>query len=227
MMNKIVFITIVLSIIGCGQDNIERVVQPDVQVQHDTQTVYVPVQAPVAVSTEQDDINQVIKEENDYRFSTGQAPLTLGLTCTLHNLAATTPATIPASPPAAVATFVYQGQINQPNMLLNAGINMLPVALRPTYTQWYMIKCQGQLVFLKSEFVTLSVTSDDGSNLYLDGVLLVNNDGNHGAQLRNGTKNFKRGVHTFRLDYMQGPGGNSALILEDNNGIINGNRFYR
>ncbi len=213
-MKKLVLILVALSFAGCGKDNLDRVVETQ------TNTVQLPA---VVV----DQVNQVISEENAYRLAAGQAPLTSGLTCTLHNLIATQPASIPASPPAAVATFVYVGSFNQADSAASSGLNILPAALKATYSQWFLVKCQGQIVVTDSRYELFNLTSDDGSNLYLDGALLVNNDGNHGAQLRSGSKLLKRGIHTFRLDYMQGPAGNQALILEDSFGVIPGTKFYR
>ena len=176
---------------------------------------------------QEDSAAVVIAEENEYRLAAGQAPLVPGLTCSLHNLQATTPSVIPASLPAAVATFVYGGTFNQPDSPASNGFNVLPLALQPAYTQWYLVKCQGQVVIVDSNYYLFDLTSDDGSKLYLDGVLLIDNDGNHSAQLRSGSKLLKRGIHTFRLDYMQGPAGNQALILESNGDVLGSEYFYR
>lgn len=208
-----VAILIAISVWGCA---------PNTEVQKVVETK--TVEAPAAVV---DQITQVVTEENAYRLAAGQAPLVPGLVCTLHNLQATTPSAIPASPPAAVATFVYVGSFNQPDSPASQGLNTLPAALKATYVQWYLVKCQGQIVITDSTYEAFHLTSDDGSKLYLDGVVLVDNDGNHGAQLRSGSKLLKRGVHSFRLDYMQGPAGNQALILEDSLGVIIGAKFYR
>jgi|GEM_PF-5808034 len=50
--------------------------------------------------------------------------------------------------------------------------------------------------------------SDDGSKLFVNNVYVVNNDGGHGAQTRNGTYNFPApGLYPIRLEYGQGTGG--------------------
>lgn len=215
MLNAIaLLLTILLMILnGCGSDKtVLRVVSAD------------PIQLPPEAA---DEVAQVIEQENEYRMAAGQAPLVPGLVCTLHSVQSTTPASIPASPPAAVATFVYEGAFNQAETPASEGLNVLPEALRSIYTQWYVVKCQGQIVITNSDYHLFNLTSDDGSNLYLGGALLVNNDGNHSMQLRSGTKLLKRGVHAFRLDYMQGPAGSQGLILGDSEGVIPGALFYR
>lgn len=210
-MKRISVLFILLGLTGCGNETIERVVQ---------------VTAPPASAVVVDQISQVVSEENAYRVAAGQLPLTPGLTCTLHNLIATTPASIPASPPSAVATFTYVGSFNQTNSSASSGLNILPASLRPLYTQWFLVRCQGQIVVTDSAYEAFYLSSDDGTNLYIDGSLVVANDGNHSVQTRSGSRLLKRGVHTFRLDYMQA-NGNQALILENSNGIVSGSRFYR
>lgn len=202
----------VMLLTGCANETIKEVVKKE----------------PIAVSeTEQDIINTIIDDENEHRLKTGLSPLVPGLVCTLHNLQATMPSLIPSSPPSAVSTFVYEGSFNNPNESASNGINILPQALRSVYQQWYLIRCQGQFVATSSDYYQFNLTSDDGSNLYLDGVLLLNNDGNHSMQLKTNSKYLKKGIHAFRLDYMQGPAGNQGLILTDKSGVISGYYFYR
>lgn len=198
---------------GCGKDQVETV-------RSEIQTVQVP--APV-----KNEIDEIVRVKNEYRLSQGQPPLTPGLVCTLHNLQATTPSSIPSSPPSAVATFGYVGEFNQPNTPASNGLNVLPLALRPLYVQWFMIRCTGFIVVLDQGYNLFNLTSDDGSMLYINNSLVVNNDGNHGVQLRQGQKSLEKGLHSIRLDYLQGPGGNQALILENQSGIISSSLFYR
>lgn len=49
--------------------------------------------------------------------------------------------------------------------------------------------------------------SDDGSNLYIDGKQVVNNDGDHGTREKAGDIDLKPGRHAIRVDYFQGGGG--------------------
>ena len=66
-------------------------------------------------------VNDIVEDENDYRLSLGQLPLTPGITCSLYNLlngATPTPpqpqpSLFPTSLPSATATFTYKGSFNQ------------------------------------------------------------------------------------------------------------------
>ena len=53
----------------------------------------------------------------------------------------------------------------------------------------------------------LSVTSDDGSIVWLDGTKLIDNDGPHNSQQAFSNGNIEAGLHTLRVEYFQNFGG--------------------
>src|SRR5690606_25299236 len=53
---------------------------------------------------------------------------------------------------------------------------------------------------------TFYTTSDDGSKLYINDKLIVNNDGLHGAQERSGKVQLTKGTHAIRVEYFEGSG---------------------
>jgi hypothetical protein len=57
------------------------------------------------------------------------------------------------------------------------------------------------------------LTSDDGSKLYIDDRLIINNDGLHIACTRRGKVDLTAGWHTIRVAYFQGMPINVALTL--------------
>ena len=54
---------------------------------------------------------------------------------------------------------------------------------------------------------TFYTNSDDGSKLYINGKLVVDNNGDHGVQERSGTINLKKGMHSIKIEYFNGGGG--------------------
>ncbi|MFO0687249.1 MAG: NPCBM/NEW2 domain-containing protein [Myxococcota bacterium] len=50
------------------------------------------------------------------------------------------------------------------------------------------------------------LTSDEGSKLFVDGVLVVNNDGEHVAVTVTGSRNLTAGSHTLRVEYFDNTG---------------------
>ena len=60
---------------------------------------------------------------------------------------------------------------------------------------------------------TFSTNSDDGSMLYLDDELIVDNDGVHGQQEVSGTIALKAGKHGIHLGFFEGGGGQSIDVF--------------
>ncbi|WP_426000508.1 alkaline phosphatase family protein [Caulobacter sp. DWR1-3-2b1] len=52
-----------------------------------------------------------------------------------------------------------------------------------------------------------ALASDDGSKLYIDGKLVVDNDGDHGVIMANGSINLQSGKHAIRVEWFNGGGG--------------------
>ena len=53
--------------------------------------------------------------------------------------------------------------------------------------------------------MSLNSSSDDGSQLYIDGSLVVDNDGIHPTRSRQGRIRLGTGIHTVEIHYFQGP----------------------
>lgn len=182
--------------------------------------------APVPVVTVPSLIDTLVVSENDYRISQGQAPLTKGLSCTLYTVANTSTGILTATGLVNKGSFTYLSNFSSPDSGAATGINVLPSAIRPLYTSWYELSCVGKLVVEVSGYYSFELTSDDGSLLYLDGSLVVNNDGNHGASTVAGMKYLRQGVHDFTAKYMSGPGGNQAWVLKSSGVLVPASNLY-
>ncbi len=79
----------------------------------------------------------------------------------------------------------------------------LPTTMADTFasrhTGWLKIDTAGSY--------TLFISSDDGSRVYLDGALLINNDGLHGMQERSATVTLNAGYHHLRVEFFESGGG--------------------
>ena len=60
---------------------------------------------------------------------------------------------------------------------------------------------------------TFYLTSDDGSELWIDGTSLVTNYGSHGMREKSGMRNLTSGLHDFKIEFFQG-GGPHGLHLK-------------
>jgi hypothetical protein len=56
---------------------------------------------------------------------------------------------------------------------------------------------------------TFFTSSDDGSKLWIDGEEIVNNDGNHGTEEKEGRCLLEKGYHKIVLKYFDSGGGNA------------------
>lgn len=88
------------------------------------------------------------------------------------------------------------------------------VSLDPaTQTTNYAFSYQGYINIRKPGNYTFYTSSDDGSKLYINNSIVVNNDGSHGTVEKSGTYNFNQvGIYPFRVDYYQGTGGASLSV---------------
>jgi len=73
-----------------------------------------------------------------------------------------------------------------------------------TFNGWIKIPTNG--------YWTLGLTSDDGSRLWIDDDLVVNNDGLHGMLTVRGTRPLAAGKHRLRVEFFEA-GGGAGLIM--------------
>ena len=77
----------------------------------------------------------------------------------------------------------------------------------------YVVEYEGEVLIQTEGEYAFSLTSDDGSRLWLDGRLLVDNDGLHGTLEKRGKQNLAKGMHEIRVEYFQA-GGGATLCLQ-------------
>ncbi len=84
-----------------------------------------------------------------------------------------------------------------------------PVAPVP---ERYALRFSGFVRVPSDGVYEFALVSDDGSSMHLDGELVVDNDGLHGAEERRGMVALRAGLHRMTVRYFQG-GGGAALEL--------------
>ena len=185
-----------------------------------------------------DNILTLVQSYNEYLYSIGNDPIQPGLKCTLYTVP-----NMPATPCilaadiagctqlstttgyASVQSFTYVGTIDQPNQAGTAGFNILPSALSSLYSTNYALTCTGYFVNVDYNTHEFDVSSDDGSLLYINGSLVVQNDGEHGIADVKGEKYLEAQVYSFQLNYFQGPG-NVALIVNMDGNLLPAANLY-
>lgn len=85
----------------------------------------------------------------------------------------------------------------------------------------FSVRWDGHLNVVDPMKYTFYVTSDDGSQLFVDGDLVVDNWGNHAPVTKTGTMELTKGSHRIRLDYYD-DAGTAVVKLE-----LSSERFAR
>jgi hexosaminidase len=74
----------------------------------------------------------------------------------------------------------------------------------PLKKEWFALNYKGTIKIDKEGLYTFSLNADDGAVLYIDDVLVVDNDGYHYAQEKSGNIGLGEGYHSIRLAYFEG-----------------------
>ena len=81
-------------------------------------------------------------------------------------------------------------------------------------TEWFAIDYTGRFWVERPGSYTFSVLSDDGSKLYIDDQMVIDNDGIHPPHEKRAEVNLAGGIHNIRVSYFQGPRFQVALQLK-------------
>jgi hypothetical protein len=79
--------------------------------------------------------------------------------------------------------------------------------------EWFAINYTGRFWIDKPGRYRFLLLSDDGSNLYIDGQLVIDNDCLHPPATRGAAVILSGGIHRIRVPYFQGPRDCLALVL--------------
>jgi outer membrane protein OmpA-like peptidoglycan-associated protein len=79
--------------------------------------------------------------------------------------------------------------------------------------EWFALDYQGSIYVPAAGEYGFHLSSDDGSRLYLDDRLVVDNGGVHSMADSTGSATLTQGDHKFRLTYFQGPATALGLVL--------------
>ena len=80
--------------------------------------------------------------------------------------------------------------------------------------EWFAIDYNGRFMIEEASRYVFSLSSDDGSKLFIDGKQEINNDGIHEVNIRDTVLYLEKGIHKIRIQYFQGPRYGVALTLK-------------
>jgi len=104
---------------------------------------------------------------------------------------------------------IYTSSLNVPSQDFRQGF---PGVTKRT--EWFAIDYTGRFWVDRASAYTFALTSDDGARLYIDGQVVVDNDGLHPPEEKTGAIALAAGVHQIRVSYFQGPRLQVALVLK-------------
>jgi hypothetical protein len=79
--------------------------------------------------------------------------------------------------------------------------------------EWFAVRYTGAFTVSAAGLYKFRLVSDDGSKLYVDGKLVIDNDGVHAEESVAGEVPLTAGEHTIVVEYFQGPATEIALQL--------------
>lgn len=83
----------------------------------------------------------------------------------------------------------------------------------------FALKLSGVIAIPRDGKYTFRISSDDGSRLYLDGQLLIDNDGVHGEVEKSGSVDLKAGDHPMIVTFFEEAGGEALKLSWEGPGI--------
>lgn len=79
--------------------------------------------------------------------------------------------------------------------------------------EWFALHTTTRLLVPADGSYSFKLNSDDGAKLYIDGKLVIDNDGQHAPTAKVATIDLSAGEHAVTIDYFQGPRYQIALEL--------------
>jgi len=80
--------------------------------------------------------------------------------------------------------------------------------------EWFAIDYRGKFWIERAGVYRFALTSDDGSLLFIDDELIIDNDRIHPPETKEGQIKLGHGAHDIRVSYFQGPRNAVALVLK-------------
>lgn len=90
-------------------------------------------------------------------------------------------------------------------------VNMIDVTTKMK-EDYYGFMFEGYIELKDDEVYTFFTESDDGSQLFIDNKLVVDNDGLHGLETQSGSIALKKGYHKIKITYFENAGGDDLKV---------------
>lgn len=148
------------------------------------------------------------------------APTTPGLSCKVYDFSGKDKILTTNLP-----TLMYLGSLVLPRVDVtlrdwSLGFPYLPNSLS-SLKEYYLLDCSGYLQG-NGKKVNMTLTSDDGSVMFVNTNLRIDNDGLHSSVSKSAEIKLKKGENKIRLLWFQGPRNQLQLELKSNSSYVEG-----
>ena len=89
----------------------------------------------------------------------------------------------------------------------------------PVPHEKFVLRFEGYIAIPQAGEYTFSTSSNDGSKLFIDDHLVVNNDGEHGTRQLSGSVQLPPGLHRIRVEYFQSGGSQNLEVFYQSDNI--------
>lgn len=90
-----------------------------------------------------------------------------------------------------------------------------------TRNDWFYVCFSGKISIKKEGEYIFTLASDDGSKLFIDGKVVVDNDGRHAREEKSGKIYLKTGFHTIKVKYLEASGDEVLEVYWQSPGMQN------
>jgi hypothetical protein len=104
----------------------------------------------------------------------------------------------------------YAGNISAPDVMFASSTGY---AWHPLGLGSFGADITGFLCVADTDNYTFTLNSDDGSMLFIGGILVIDNGGPHIPRTQDGTVNLSAGSHSFEVQFFEDYGGESGVDL--------------
>jgi len=105
------------------------------------------------------------------------------------------------------------------NIVSSGNVPEFTLTLKDKKQEHFAVEYRGYIKVPADTIYTFYLNSDDGSMLYIDNTLLINNDGLHSDREINGSTALAAGYHKIILKYLQGSGGSNLKVYVETENI--------
>lgn len=153
------------------------------------------------------------KKKHTKHHSCNKDKTSPGLSCKVYDLRALVPNSMPNYSSMTPVATIEVDQFDVSDTDYANSFPKFPNSLK-YLVENYGLSCSGYLDIPSTGSYTFYLTSDDGSKLYINNALVIDNDGLHSTRAYSNTVNLTKGKQLIKLDYFQGPRTRISLVLE-------------